>query len=70
MDRGAWQATVHGVTESDRAVNKRSAAYTYVCMCVCVCIYIYIYMHIYIVDYIYIYTYTVCIMYTCIFKYI
>ena len=27
MDRGAWRATVHGVTESDMTVTKHSTAY-------------------------------------------
>ena len=50
MDRGAWWATVHGVTKSQMQLST-----TYMCVFVCVCVrtyayitYIYIYMqHVY-----------------------
>ena len=39
MNREAWKAIVHGVTEKDRhdLVTKTAAAYIYMCVCVCVC---------------------------------
>ena len=40
MDRGAWQATVYGVTKSQTLVSDFTSLYTYVYICVCVCIYI------------------------------
>ena len=51
MDRGAWLATVHGVTRFGLdLVTKPLQPYTYT--------YIYTYTHIYIHTYIYIYVYT------------
>ena len=52
MDRGAWRATVHRITASDRTESLSTAQhihiYTYVCVCVCVCVYAYVYTHTYI----------------------
>ena len=36
MDRGAWWATVHRVTESD--MTERAGEHFIVCVCVCVCV--------------------------------
>ena len=47
MDRGAWQATVHGVEESDMTKHA----------CTCICIYIYVYSHTHIYTHIYIFIY-------------
>ena len=53
MDKGVWQATVHGVAKSQIQLKQLSI---YICM------YIYIYSHIYIDDlsymHVYIYTHT------------
>ena len=46
MDRGAWQATVHGVTRVGHDLAAKLLL-LHVCVCVCVYIYIYIYTHIY-----------------------
>ena len=37
MDRGAWWATVHGVTESDMTEQASKRVFHCVCVCVCVC---------------------------------
>ena len=73
MDRGAWQATVHGVAKSRTWLSDWSCTHASVCMCVhgynctyiyiCICIYVYTYAifihtHVY-----YIYTYKICIFY-------
>ena len=44
MNREAWKAIVHGVTEKDRhdLVTKTAAAYIHICVCVCACV-LYIY---------------------------
>ena len=34
MDRGAWQARIHGVTKSQIQLSMQA----YVCVCVCVCV--------------------------------
>ena len=39
MDRGAWLATVHGVTKSQTQL-KRLRMHDYICACVCVYIYV------------------------------
>ena len=52
MDRGAWQATVHRVTQSWiwlKWFSTRGCVFVCVCVCVCVIstsIYIYIYIHV------------------------
>ena len=42
MDRGAWRAAVHGVTESDMFLGTglldHMVALLCVCVCVCVCV--------------------------------
>ena len=43
MDRGAWQATVHGVTRVGHDLAAKLLL-----LHVCVCVYIYIYIHTYI----------------------
>ena len=39
MDRGDWQATVHGVAKSQTQVSDLAHTYMYVCVCkrICVC---------------------------------
>ena len=45
VDRGAWRATVHGVTKnrtqlSDKHTsNQDTKQYIHMCVCVCVCVY-------------------------------
>ena len=39
MDRGAWQATVHGVQRLRHDLATKQQQYTYVYVCVCVCVY-------------------------------
>ena len=60
MDRTAWRATVHGVTQSWPAHTYTHTQYIYImCAWVCVCVYtntlIYVYINIFIFIYIYIY---------------
>ena len=44
MDRGAWQATVHGVTRVGHDLAaKLLLLHVCVCVCVCVCVYIYVF---------------------------
>ena len=39
MDRGAWGATVHGVTKSQTRLSAWHFHCIYMCACVCVCMY-------------------------------
>ena len=43
MDRGAWQATVHGIAKS-QLKRLSTHAHTHISLHVCVCVYIYIYL--------------------------
>ena len=49
MDRGAWRATVHRITASDRTESLSTAQhihiYTCVCVCVCVCVCMHVCIH-------------------------
>ena len=65
MDRGAWQATVHGVT---RVGHDLAAKLLLLHVCVCVYIYTHTYIHIY--THTYIYTHTCKCMYIYIHTYI
>ena len=61
MDRGAWQATVHGVTLLDTVECARRTIYTInkVIMVILGCLYIlyvYVYIHIYVYINVYVYT--------------
>ena len=38
MDRGAWQATVHGGTKSQTWLSDFPFQHSFVCVCVCVCV--------------------------------
>ena len=44
MDRGAWQATIHGVAKSQTQLSDWHfhISYIHVCVCVCVCVCVYI----------------------------
>ena len=65
MDRGAWQATVHGVT---RVGHDLAAKLLLLHVCVCVYIYTHTYIHIY--THTYIYTHTCMCMYIYIYTHI
>ena len=54
MGRGAWQATVHGVTKNRTRLKQLSTAHMCVCIYVCVCVYMCVCVYIYVCIYIYI----------------
>ena len=39
MDKGAWWATVHGVTKESDTTEQLNNNSVCVCVCVCVCVY-------------------------------